>query len=129
MKPHSERRSREGRTHHGGIWRSTTNGQLIAADDLTTYEALERQASANVGVQATTANAEQNLKRTRELNKSAIASPSDWIKHRRSRTSVCRGQGRGGIRSHCAPESGAIAAFAVPSRPQSRNGLPIRATS
>jgi len=55
-----------------------TNGQLIAQIDTTTYEALERQASANVArAKATTANAEQNLKRTRELNKSAIASPSE----------------------------------------------------
>jgi len=55
-----------------------TNGQLIAQIDTTTYEALARQASANVArAKATAANAEQNLKRTRELNKSAIASASE----------------------------------------------------
>lgn len=55
-----------------------TNGQLIAEIDTTTYEALARQAAANVArVRASAANAEQNLKRTRELNKNAIASSSD----------------------------------------------------
>jgi len=55
-----------------------TNRQLIAQIDTTTYEALARQASANLArVKATSANTEQNLKRTRELNKSAIASISD----------------------------------------------------
>ena len=55
-----------------------TNGQLIAQIDTTTYEALARQASANLArAKATAANTEQNLKRTRELNKNAIASPSE----------------------------------------------------
>src|SRR5262245_10533914 len=49
-----------------------TNGQAIAQIDTTTYEAMERQAAANLArVKANSANAEQNLKRTRELNKSA----------------------------------------------------------
>jgi membrane fusion protein, multidrug efflux system len=55
-----------------------TNGQVIAQIDTMTYEAMARQAAANVArVKATSANAEQSLKRVRELNKSAIASSSD----------------------------------------------------
>src|SRR4051812_29250645 len=42
-----------------------TNGQVIAQIDTTTYEALARQAAANLArVKASAANAEQNLKRT-----------------------------------------------------------------
>jgi membrane fusion protein, multidrug efflux system len=55
-----------------------TNGQIIAQIDTTTYDVMEGQAAANLArVKATSANAEQNLKRIRELNKSAIASTSD----------------------------------------------------
>src|SRR2546423_2534777 len=55
-----------------------TNGQVIAQIDTTTYEALARQAAANLArARATALNASQNLKRTRELNKSSIASSSE----------------------------------------------------
>ena len=55
-----------------------TNGQLIAQIDTTTYEAMAHQAAANLArVKASAANADQNLKRTRELNKVSIASTSD----------------------------------------------------
>ena len=55
-----------------------TNRQVIAQIDTTTYEAMANQAAANLArVKANAANADQNLKRVRELNKSAIASSSD----------------------------------------------------
>lgn len=55
-----------------------TNGQVIAQIDTTTYEALAQQAAANLSrAKATALNAAQNLKRTRELNKSSIASTSE----------------------------------------------------
>jgi membrane fusion protein (multidrug efflux system) len=55
-----------------------TNGQIIAQIDTTTYDAMAKQAAANLArAKATAANAEQNLKRTGELNKSAIASTSE----------------------------------------------------
>jgi len=55
-----------------------TNRQVIAQIDTTTYEALARQAAANLArAKATALNASQNLKRTRELNKSSIASSSE----------------------------------------------------
>jgi len=55
-----------------------TNGQIIAQIDTTTYEALAKQAAANLArAKATSLNASQNLVRTRELNKSNIASTSE----------------------------------------------------
>src|SRR2546423_1706150 len=55
-----------------------TNGQIIAQIDTTTYDAMARQAAANLArAKATALNASQNLKRTRELNKSSIASSSE----------------------------------------------------
>lgn len=55
-----------------------TNGQLLAQIDTTTYEALARQATANLlRVRATALNAEQNLKRIQELRKQSIAAESD----------------------------------------------------
>ena len=55
-----------------------TNGQLIAQIDTTTYEALARQAAANLArVKANSANADQTLRRVRELAKKEIASTSD----------------------------------------------------
>src|SRR5256886_9835244 len=55
-----------------------TNGQVIAQIDTTTYEALARQAAAHlVRAKATALNASKTLKRTRELNKSSIASSSE----------------------------------------------------
>src|SRR3954468_14153276 len=48
-----------------------TNGQVIAQIDTTTYEATARQVGANLArARAMSLNANQNLKRTRELNKS-----------------------------------------------------------
>ena len=53
-------------------------GQELAFIDTTTYEALARQAAANVErAKATAANAEQSLKRMQELRKVNIASQSD----------------------------------------------------
>ncbi|HMC27973.1 MAG TPA: efflux RND transporter periplasmic adaptor subunit [Verrucomicrobiae bacterium] len=55
-----------------------TNGQVIAQIDTATYEGLSRLAEANLArAKATALNASQNLKRTRELNKSSIASSSE----------------------------------------------------
>src|SRR6267143_6358671 len=55
-----------------------TNGQIIAQIDTTTYEAMARQAAANSARgKASALNTEQNLKRTRELNKNSIASSSE----------------------------------------------------
>ena len=55
-----------------------TNGQIIAQIDTTTYEAMARQAAANSArAKASALNTEQNLKRTRELNKNSIASSSE----------------------------------------------------
>src|SRR5437899_8399669 len=55
-----------------------TNGQVIAQIDTTTYDALAKQAGANLArAKATSLNASQNLVRTRELNKSNIASTSE----------------------------------------------------
>src|SRR5258706_15705728 len=55
-----------------------TNGQIIAQIDTTTYEAMARQAAANSArAKAGALNTEQNLKRTRELNKNSIASSSE----------------------------------------------------
>jgi membrane fusion protein (multidrug efflux system) len=56
-------------------------GQELARIDTTSYEALARQAAANLArAQATAANAEQNLNRTQELRKNDIASQSDLDK-------------------------------------------------
>jgi len=55
-----------------------TNGQLIAQIDTMTYDALARQAAANLArLKASSANTEQNLRRVRELAKKEIASTSD----------------------------------------------------
>ncbi|HEY3144723.1 MAG TPA: efflux RND transporter periplasmic adaptor subunit, partial [Dongiaceae bacterium] len=56
-------------------------GQEIAQIDTTTYQALARQAAANLSrTRAAAANAEANLKRFQELRKENIASPSDLDK-------------------------------------------------
>src|ERR1051325_10444121 len=56
-------------------------GQEIAQIDTTTYEALARQAAANLArTKAAAANAEANLKRLQELRRENIASPSDLDK-------------------------------------------------
>ena len=53
-------------------------GQLVAQIDTTTYEALARQATANLArVRANGLNAEQSLKRVQELRKQSIAPESD----------------------------------------------------
>jgi len=53
-------------------------GQLLAQIDTTTYEALARQATANLArARATGLNAEQSLKRIQELQKQSIAPESD----------------------------------------------------
>jgi HlyD family secretion protein len=53
-------------------------GQLLAQIDTTTYEALARQATANLTrARATGLNAEQSLKRIQELRKQSIAPESD----------------------------------------------------
>lgn len=58
-----------------------TNGQVLAQVDTTTYEALARQAGANLRrAQANAASAEQELKRVEQLVKDAIASASDLDK-------------------------------------------------
>jgi multidrug efflux pump subunit AcrA (membrane-fusion protein) len=56
-------------------------GQEIAQIDTTTYEALSRQAAANLArAKATTANAEHNLNRVQDLQTNNIASASDFDK-------------------------------------------------
>ena len=56
-------------------------GQVIAEIDTTTYEALARQAEANLArAKATDGNADHNLKRTQDLQKNNIASMSDLDK-------------------------------------------------
>lgn len=56
-------------------------GQLLAQIDTTTYEALARQAEANVArAYANATNAEHNLARMRELQKNSISSASDLDK-------------------------------------------------
>lgn len=53
-------------------------GQLLAQIDTTTYDALAKQAGANLArAQANAANAEQNLKRVQKLSGENIASQSD----------------------------------------------------
>lgn len=58
-----------------------TNGQVLARIDTASYEALARQAAANLAkAEASAANAEQDLKRVRELQRDKIASASDLDK-------------------------------------------------
>ncbi|MBI5388649.1 MAG: efflux RND transporter periplasmic adaptor subunit [Verrucomicrobia bacterium] len=53
-------------------------GQLLAQIDTTTYDALAKQAAANLArAQATATNAEQNLRRVQKLSLDKIASQSD----------------------------------------------------
>lgn len=55
-----------------------TQGQLLAQIDTTTYDALARQAAANLArAQATATSADQTLKRVQKLSQDRIASPSD----------------------------------------------------
>lgn len=55
-----------------------TAGQVLALIDLTAYEALVRQSAANLArANASAANAAQNLKRVRDLQKDKIASSSE----------------------------------------------------
>jgi membrane fusion protein (multidrug efflux system) len=58
-----------------------TNGQVLARIDTASYEALTRQAAANLAkAEASAANAEQDLKRVRDLQRDKIASASEFDK-------------------------------------------------